>query len=83
MKLAWIQDIGAIGKICGGSSKIFVSRYACPSTGKVPIDLQELNVDLMSFCAAQNLRSKRHRCIICISASHRVRIEAQNTRRWS
>lgn len=45
-----IQDIAAIGEITR-RSKIFFHVDAAQSVGKIPIDLQTLSVDLMSFSA--------------------------------
>jgi cysteine desulfurase len=70
-----IQDIGAIGKICR-ARKILFHVDAAQSTGKVPIDLQELNVDLMSFCAHKTYGPKGIGALY-VSRKPRVRIEAQ------
>ena len=45
-----IQDIAAIGEICRGKGIIF-HVDAAQATGKVPVDLGKLKVDLMSFSA--------------------------------
>jgi len=45
-----IQDIGALGAICRSRGVLF-HVDAAQSAGKVPIDLGELPVDLMSFSA--------------------------------
>ena len=45
-----IQDIAAIGEICRERGIIF-HVDAAQATGKVPIDLSKLKVDLMSFSA--------------------------------
>ncbi|MFB0912831.1 MAG: IscS subfamily cysteine desulfurase, partial [Glaciecola sp.] len=70
-----IQDIGAIGKICR-ARKILFHVDAAQSTGKIPIDLQELNVDLMSFCAHKTYGPKGIGALY-VSRKPRVRIEAQ------
>ena len=45
-----IQDLAAIGKITREKG-ILLHADAAQSAGKIPIDLQKLNVDLMSFSA--------------------------------
>ncbi|RDV29267.1 IscS subfamily cysteine desulfurase [Alteromonas aestuariivivens] len=45
-----IQDIAAIGELCRERGVLF-HVDAAQSAGKLPIDLNELNVDLMSFSA--------------------------------
>ena len=43
-----IQDIKNIGKLCR-SKKIFLHTDAAQALGKIPIDVNELNIDLMSM----------------------------------
>ncbi|MGP1955277.1 MAG: aminotransferase class V-fold PLP-dependent enzyme, partial [Arsenophonus sp. NC-QC1-MAG3] len=45
-----IQDIFSIGKLCRNQG-IFFHVDATQAVGKIPIDLSELKVDLMSFSA--------------------------------
>jgi len=49
-ELGTITDIAAIGKLCRKRG-VFLHVDAAQSTGKFPIDLAELKVDLMSFTA--------------------------------
>jgi cysteine desulfurase len=45
-----IQDIKSISKICQ-AKKVFVHTDAAQAVGKIPIDVQELGIDLMSISA--------------------------------
>jgi cysteine desulfurase len=70
-----IQDIRAIGNICRERNIIF-HVDAAQSTGKVAIDLQEMNVDLMSFSAHKTYGPKGIGALY-VKRRPRVRIEAQ------
>jgi cysteine desulfurase len=70
-----IQDIAAIGELCR-SRKILFHVDAAQSTGKVPIDLKNTKVDLMSFSAHKTYGPKGIGALY-VSRKPRVRIEAQ------
>ena len=70
-----IQDIATLSEICREKGVIFHSD-AAQATGKVPIDLSQLKVDLMTFTAHKTYGPKGIGALY-VRRKPRVRLEAQ------
>ncbi|NHI01291.1 MULTISPECIES: IscS subfamily cysteine desulfurase [Oceanimonas] len=70
-----IQDVKAIGELCR-SRKIMFHVDAAQSAGKIPVDVKEMNIDLLSM-SAHKIYGPKGIGALYVCRKPRVRLEAQ------
>ena len=74
-----IQPVKAIGALCR-EHKVLFHTDAVQAVGKVPIDVNDMNIDLLSVSRAQDVRPQRCRCPV--RATTQAAGSRRSGRRW-
>lgn len=75
-EIGTLQPIREIGKVCKAKGVLFHTD-AVQAAGKVPLDVQEMGIDMMSLTAHKMYGPKGIGCLYVRKKDPRVRLEAQ------